>query len=184
VHVGAAIANAFGRWISHGASAPQHRALVLAGGAAGVAAAFNTPLAGIVFAIEELARSFEERASGVMLTAVVLAGVIAIASSGDYTYFGQPVGGELSRRISVATFAVAILGGLAGGLFSRVTLISVTMLPAQIANWRKKFPSLFAAACGVAVAAIGYLSNGLTLSVPCHASSHRFHRAGTRFRSD
>ena len=129
VHVGAAIANVFGRWIPHGTSAPQHRALVLAGGAAGVAAAFNTPLAGIVFAIEELARSFEERASGVMLTAVVLAGVIAIALSGDYTYFGQPVVAEVSRTISLGTFEVAILGGIAGGLFSRVTLFSVTMLP-------------------------------------------------------
>ncbi len=100
VHVGAAIANAFGRWIPRGASGPQHRALVLAGGAAGVAAAFNTPLAGIVFAIEELARSFEERASGVMLTAVVLAGVIAIALSGDYTYFGQPaVRGALPKDL-------------------------------------------------------------------------------------
>ena len=162
VHVGAAIANVFGRWIPHGTSAPQHRALVLAGGAAGVAAAFNTPLAGIVFAIEELARSFEERASGVMLTAVVLAGVIAIALSGDYTYFGQPVVAEVARTISLATFEVAILGGIAGGLFSRVTLVSVTMLPERIAIWRKKFPALFAAACGLAVAAVGYFSHGIT----------------------
>jgi H+/Cl- antiporter ClcA len=162
VHVGAAIANTFGRWIPHGASGPQHRALVLAGGAAGVAAAFNTPLAGIVFAIEELARSFEERASGVMLTAVVLAGVIAIALSGDYTYFGQPVVAVLARKISSATFAVAILGGVTGGLFSRVTLMSVALLPATIANWRNRFPALFAAGCGVAVAVMGYFSHGLT----------------------
>jgi H+/Cl- antiporter ClcA len=64
--------------------------MVLAGGAAGVAAAFNTPLAGIVFAIEELSRSFEERASGTTLTTVILAGVVAIVLVGDYTYFGQP----------------------------------------------------------------------------------------------
>lgn len=41
------------------------RSMILAGGAAGMAAAFNTPLAGIMFAIEELSHSFEQKASGV-----------------------------------------------------------------------------------------------------------------------
>lgn len=36
---------------------PGRRALILAGGAAGVAAAFNTPIAGVVFAVEELAKA-------------------------------------------------------------------------------------------------------------------------------
>ncbi len=58
VHVGAVISHSFARWMPHGGAAAQQRALILAGGAAGVAAAFNTPLAGIVFAIEELSRSF------------------------------------------------------------------------------------------------------------------------------
>ena len=40
---------------------------MLAGGAAGIAAAFNTPLAGVVFAIEELSGTFEHRFSGTLL---------------------------------------------------------------------------------------------------------------------
>ncbi len=35
--------------------------LILAGGAAGIAAAFNTPLAGVAFAVEELGRKLESR---------------------------------------------------------------------------------------------------------------------------
>ena len=53
----------------------QARGLILAGSAAGIAAAFNTPLAGIVFAIEEMSRTYEARANGLVLTAVILSGL-------------------------------------------------------------------------------------------------------------
>jgi H+/Cl- antiporter ClcA len=162
VHVGAAISLAFGRWMPHGGTSAQRRALILAGGAAGVAAAFNTPLAGIVFAIEELSKSFEERASGATLTAVVLSGVVAIAIVGDYTYFGQPVVSTAAQSVSAGTFLVAIAGGLAGGLFSRLTLIGASGLPGVLRKFHKTRPALFAAACGLIVAAVGAASGGLT----------------------
>jgi H+/Cl- antiporter ClcA len=162
VHVGAAIAASFSRWMPHGGSGAQRRALILAGGAAGVAAAFNTPLAGIVFAIEELSKSFEERASGVTLTAVVLAGIVAIALTGDYIYFGQPVISEAERGISMMTIGAAILFGVCGGLFSRLTLWSVGGLPGIAGRWQKQSPLLFALGCGVAVAAIGLGTQQLT----------------------
>jgi H+/Cl- antiporter ClcA len=162
VHVGAAISLAFGRWMPHGGTSAQRRALILAGGAAGVAAAFNTPLAGIVFAIEELSKSFEERASGATLTAVVLSGVVAIAIVGDYTYFGQPVVGTAAQSVSPGIFLVAIAGGLAGGLFSRLTLVGVSGLPGFVRRFHKARPALFAGVCGLIVAAVGAASGGLT----------------------
>lgn len=114
VHVGAVIVQGVSRWMPHGRVDAQRRALVLAGGAAGVAAAFNTPLAGIVFAIEELSKSFEERASGTTLTAVILAGVVAIALVGDYTYFGQPTIAPPAHVFSPMILVLAIACGLAG----------------------------------------------------------------------
>jgi H+/Cl- antiporter ClcA len=162
VHGGAAIVNSVSRWMPHGGREPQRRALVLAGGAAGVAAAFNTPLAGIVFAIEELARSFEERASGTTLTAVILAGVVAIALIGDFTYFGQPAVLPPGRAITTGILAVAVACGLAGGIFSRVTLLGVARLPGALGRLRATRPWLFAGLCGLCVAAIGALSGGLT----------------------
>jgi chloride channel protein, CIC family len=162
VHVGAVIVHTVSRWMPHGKMEAQRRALVLAGGAAGVAAAFNTPLAGIVFAIEELSKSFEERASGTTLTAVILAGVVAIALVGDYTYFGQPTITTQVRAITPAIVALAVACGVAGGLFSRVTLASVEWLPGILGRIRRQRPALFAGLCGLGVAAIGALCGGLT----------------------
>jgi H+/Cl- antiporter ClcA len=162
VHVGAVLAHAFGRFMPHGrAPAPRHM-LILAGGAAGVAAAFNTPLAGIVFAIEELSRSFEERASGAALTAVILAGIVSIALVGDYAYFGHPVVTQVPRALAPGVLGVALASGLAGGLFSRATLWSVRGLPAIFGRAQRGNPVMFAAACGLIVAAIGSACGGLT----------------------
>ena len=162
VHVGAAIAYGFGRWLPHRELAAQRRLLILAGGAAGVAAAFNTPLAGVMFGIEELSRSFEERASGVTLTTVVLAGIVAIALAGDYTYFGQPTVTADAGRLSLGTFAVAAASGLGGGLFSRLLLFSARGLPSFIGRLQARHKIWFALCCGVLVALIGWLSGGLT----------------------
>lgn len=162
VHVGAAITHAFGRWMPHGRVDAQRRALILAGGAAGVAAAFNTPLAGIVFAIEELSKSFEERASGVTLTAVILAGVVTIALVGDYTYFGQPVVAASADNVTLVTLLVALVSGIAGAIFSRVTLAGVAGLPGALGRLQKERPVAFAALCGLAVALIGFAARGLT----------------------
>ena len=63
--------------------------LILAGAAAGVAAAFNTPLAGIVFGIEEMSRAFEARTSGLIIGAVIAAGLTSLALVGNYDYFGS-----------------------------------------------------------------------------------------------
>jgi H+/Cl- antiporter ClcA len=78
VQIGASIMHSLGRRVGFPA-VDLDRGLMLTGGAAGVAAAFDTPLAGIVFAIEELSRSFEEKTSGTIITTVILAGVTSVA---------------------------------------------------------------------------------------------------------
>jgi H+/Cl- antiporter ClcA len=162
VHVGAVIVHGVSRWMPKGHFDAHRRAMILAGGAAGVAAAFNTPLAGIVFAIEELSRSFEERASGTTLTAVILSGVVAIALVGDYTYFGQPTVSAQAFNVTPAVLLVAAVCGLLGGVFSRVTLICAAGLPGFVGRMRRECPARFAAACGLGIAALGLWSGGLT----------------------
>jgi len=155
VHIGASIMYSVG----YRAHFPRHyldKSLIIAGGAAGIAAAFNTPLAGIVFAIEEMARSFEERSSGTMLTAVVLAGTTAMAVLGNYTYFGTSHATlQLGSGWLIVPVA-GVIGGLLGGLFSR-TLVSGSQ---WLAPHLGRHPLLIPALCGLVVAIAGVLSGG------------------------
>jgi H+/Cl- antiporter ClcA len=59
------------------------RVFMPAGGAAGMAAAFNTPLAGLVFAIKVLNHSVRSRTGAMTLTAVVIGGVVSTALVGN-----------------------------------------------------------------------------------------------------
>ncbi len=99
------------------------KGLILAGSAAGVAAAFNTPLAGVVFAIEEMSRAFEQRTNGLVLIAVILAGLASLGVLGNYTYFGTHLGRarELAGAGCRSSFA-GLAGGLGGGAFAKIVV--------------------------------------------------------------
>lgn len=155
VHIGASIMYAIGQL----AKFPRHyldKSLIIAGGAAGIAAAFNTPLAGIVFAIEEMARSFEERTSGTMLTAVIIAGVTALAVLGNYTYFGTSHASLQLDSSWIVVPVVGICGGLLGGTFARMLVSGSRWIAPHLNKW----PVLVPAACGLVVAIAGILSGG------------------------
>lgn len=139
------------------------RQLVLAGAAAGLSAAFNTPLAGIVFAIEELTRSFEARASGVLITAIIIAGVIALALNGNYTYFGTiRVGADLPDQFVLAVAVTGVLTGVAGGLFAWLLLNTKRWQPLAVQRLHRERPVVFGALCGLVVAVVGLLSGATT----------------------
>lgn len=138
--------------------------MILAGGAAGISAAFNTPIAGIMFAIEEMARSFEERSSGAVITAVVLAGVIAIAIHGNYTYFGNASAIFQNPRDWYAVLVCGICGGLAGGLFSETLIRGSRRLVPVI----KRAPLRFACVTGIALAGLGIATDGATFGTGYH----------------
>jgi H+/Cl- antiporter ClcA len=141
---------------------PHPRTLLIAGGAAGVAAAFNTPIAGVVFAVEELAKGFDRRANTVVILVVVASGAAAYALAGNYAYFGQMQG---SRALLSAWMAAPILGvvcGLAGGGFSRALAAVIGPRPGPVGRWRAARPVAFALICGLATSALAFASHGLS----------------------
>ena len=88
VQVGAGVMVSARRWLSPQSGIDAHD-LMVAGAAAGIAAAFNTPLGGIVFALEQLTRRRHISHSSLVIAAIVLAGLVAVAVFGNETYFGR-----------------------------------------------------------------------------------------------
>lgn len=156
VHVGASLMYSMGRRFGFAEPTAAGR-FVLAGSAAGLAAAFNAPLAGVVFAIEEMAGAYEDRMSGAIMTAVIIGGIITLGLLGNYSYFGTVQASLAIKQGWLAVVLCGVLCGMAGGLFSMIILLGGRVL-SRVAAWRQRWPVAFAFACGLALALLGMAS--------------------------
>ncbi len=166
VQVGAAAMLAWGNWWQKRrrfAVGFRPDALIAAGAAGGLAAAFNTPLAGVVFAIEELGRGSVVRWDRLVIAAVLSAGFIALALVGNNPYF-QIVESILAVQAAWgAVLLCALLNGVLGGLFAKALLAGpAAWLPSRLRTWPQRRPILLAAICGLLVALLGLLTAGTT----------------------
>lgn len=162
VQVAAGVMHSVRQWLPQRAMVSAH-GLLIAGGAAGIAAAFNTPLAGVMFAIEELSRKPEQRSSGLIIAGIVLAGLVAISIYGNATYFGVIRGAGVGLSLLWPGLLVALACGITGGVFSRLLIASLGGRGTdRWSIWRQRNPILFAVACGFAVALIGLATHGAT----------------------
>jgi H+/Cl- antiporter ClcA len=155
VQISAALMVAVHRWLR----VPVNAGVIIAGGAAGVAAAFNTPLAGVAFAIEELAAAFEQKVAVFVMAAVMISGLVSLGIAGDYVYFGAMARHLAIRDIAVLAPVIGILGGLAGGAFSRCLVAMATSERRPFVLARSN-PLKVALACGIVVAGAGLASDG------------------------
>lgn len=136
------------------------RNMIMTGAAAGLAAAFNTPLGGIVFAVEELTRTHISYFKTALFTAVIIAGLTAQGLLGPYLYLGYPDMNGLSGAIFFAVVLVAIPAGLAGAGMSKLIL--------RIFGWKNKFRFvrqhiLFVAGCALVLAGLAFFVDGRVL---------------------
>jgi len=162
VQIAAGVMHSARRWLPKRSQISAH-SLLVAGGAAGIAAAFNTPLGGIMFAIEELTRKPEHRNHGLTIAAIVLAGLMGISAYGNGSYFGVIRVEGFGWNALLPGVLVSLACGLLGGLFSRLLVVS---LAGHSKDWfsaqRKARPVAFAAGCGLSVAIIGIVTAGDT----------------------
>ena len=137
----------------------SRRTMMMTGAAAGLAAAFNTPLGGIVFAVEELTSMHIRFFRTAIFSAVIIAGLTAQGLLGSYLYLGYPNVNNPNTFIFAGIILVALLTGLGGSCMCAIML--------RLFDWKKRFSLrqqyMYVVVCALLMAAMALFINGNVL---------------------
>lgn len=174
VQVGAAVMASWGRWCKKRNLAfkgLQENDLMAAGAAGGLAAAFNAPLAGVVFAIEELGRGVMLRWERQIFIGILAAGFVQVAIEGNNPHFRSFYGVEM-KNILMWALLTALVCGICGGVFARLLYKgAAATAPKRWRGWIERHPVLTAGLLGLLLAALGTLTHGETYGTGYEAAS-------------
>ncbi len=98
----------------------SEKLMIITGASAGLAAAFNTPLGGIVFAIEELTKNHLKYLRTTMFSAVIIAGFTAQTLLGPYLVFGYPKVNPDGFRFFLLILLTSLVCGIVGAYFGQI----------------------------------------------------------------
>jgi len=154
VQMGGALGDMVSRWLRSGTR--ERHTLIAAGAGAGLAAAFNAPLAGVIFVLEELRRDFAPGALTGGFVACVTADVVARLLMGQAPVFRIP-NAPVPPLSSLPLFlVVGLLAGVLGVIFNRALLGSLRLFD-RTARWPLGLP---AALVGIAIGIVGWYAPG------------------------
>ena len=150
IQMGGAVGQLVGGWLR--ATPRERQTLVAAGAGAGLAAAFNAPLAGLVFVLEELQRDFSPPMFTTALVASVVADVVARSLSGQLPVFHVTTAAIPPLGSLPTAVVVGALAGLLGVAFNRALVATLEAFD-RLRAW----PGwLTGGAVGVAVGLVGW----------------------------
>jgi len=134
VQMGASVGAAVSSWLK--VAPRERRALIAAGGGAGLAAAFNAPLAGVIFVLEEIQRDFHPIVFGAAFLAAAIADIVVRLLSGGRPVFAIP-DYPTPPLASLPIFAIlGILAGILGIAFNRGLLKTLDLFGRLQGQWR------------------------------------------------
>jgi chloride channel protein, CIC family len=121
VHMCAALSSALGRWFA--LSPRSVRRLLPVGAAAGVAAAFNAPIAAVTFTVEEIVGGLDQTVLSGVVVAAALAAVIEHTLLGSHPIFTLDHSVGLQHLSALPLYALlGVLAGLTSVAFNRSLL--------------------------------------------------------------
>lgn len=149
VQIGANLGSMFGQWMH--LSDERMRALVAAGAASGIAAAFNAPIAGVFFALEIVLGEISGGALGVVVLASVISAVATQAISGQEPAFHVPTYAFNSLWELPLYLGLGLLSGPVAALYIRLLYLAQDIFHhgIKIPRWGKP------AIAGIAVGVVG-----------------------------
>jgi len=115
VHICAAIASSIGQWF--GLAKARVQAMVPVGMGAGIAAAFNSPIAALFFVFEELLHDFSSKALGGMVVAVVIAAIVEHSLLGDQAMLTVHFDGLSTAPWMLVSIPLGIAAAFLGHVF-------------------------------------------------------------------
>ena len=125
VQMGGAVGDAIARWLK--VTARERLVLIAAGAGAGLAAAFNAPLSGLVFVLEEVQRDFRPVMFGAALVAAAVADIVARLAVGQLPVFAVPSYPAPPLTAIPAFIALGVVAGILGVTFNRGLLIVLNL---------------------------------------------------------
>lgn len=154
VQMGGAIGQMVSQWFK---GTPRERqTLIAAGAGAGLAAAFNAPLSGVIFVLEELQRDFTPTVFTSAFVACVIADMVARLLSGQLPAF-HVASHPIPSLESLPVFLIlGLAAGLMGVVFNRA-LLGCLNLFARASHWPR---GLAAALVGASVGLVGWFFPG------------------------
>lgn len=117
VQMGGAVGDAVSRALK--VSPRERRTLIAAGAGAGLAAAFNAPLSGLVFVLEEVRRDFQPIVFGAAFVASVIADIVARIGTGPFPVFTVPNYANPPLPSLFIFVIVGVVAGVLGVMFNR-----------------------------------------------------------------
>jgi CIC family chloride channel protein len=162
VHIGAGIASVAGRGL--GLSEDQVKSLLPVGAAAAVAAAFNTPLAAVLFTLEEILADLHARVVGSVVIGAATSWIVLRLILGDEPLFHVPAY-QLVHPVEFIIYALlGLCGGLVSTVFVRLLLWQRALFARTPERWQPYTPAVGGLAVGLlALAAPGVLGVGYNL---------------------
>ncbi len=151
IQISATIYKKINDWLPDWYPKISKRNMIVTGAAAGLASAFNTPLGGIVFAIEELTKIHFSYFKSALLTGVIIAGLTALHFLGPYLYLGYPLLNDIPGWIVLVIIPVAVVTGLGGSGMGKIILFIFK----KKEGLKKKYQKyIYVIICGLIIASL------------------------------